>query len=773
MAAVQEQLLFISFSFSLLVTILYAPTIVRLLVLFGLSYICYIWSCVYLQDVHIYLTAAWNARHFPQLSETCANIVNIKVPERHKPWYEQWLHCSGELWGQETWRSYRDYTSPHFLLLYIAVFLFIYLVIKCGRRRLNDTFDNQPPAIDDSPAAPGAYHTFSHSYVANLEAALSSRIAELTSELETSKQRERENRAGSLICRVLKKALHEKEVSKLKRPNKAEQRQFWELKSPASHSRLWPATSLLKAPTQAGKPAVPSNTARKLTVKSAASTRCDSQEDAEKPALQKNSQGAKEGRASSKAEASSASNTSRDTAEKSTLTNMVNQLRVANQELASKIEDLEATNAAIEPLKADYARVLKQNSTLILAEQDLEVANSKLERLNTENQELVRFNNHLTTTADGNNGPLVSEVNRLTIDNSAYLEENRALKRMFEQFNAQKIALEDTKQKLNFWGLESNKQRNEIINDLRPKIRHLEQANTRLQKQIADDQQAHDEYVRGAITRVNGLEDEKRRLQLTQTSAAPQTEIGRLQRLLSTESSARRTAGQQIRALQNTVAAFDQERIIHQRQVEKLKQDNVNLARSQLAYSEDDEVRQLKKDIYQLKTAANRTDVQLKAADEKFGKAKEAATTQIKKLRTDVKEKDQLLKETEDLIKAAEQRSEEFKQLRGDLADKEKQLQVVNSKLEAAEVARDYLKSKGLEAAKEYQDFRENHAKQAHTGFGAGEDDATEKRGRDCLEGDENGGGGGRQRPKEAAGVACSLVNLIIGRKSSSSYILS
>src|SRR3954451_3530750 len=98
MAAVQEQLLYISFSFSLLVTILYAPTIVRLLVLFGLSYICYIWSCVYLQDVHIYLTAVWNARHFPQLSETCANIVTTKVPERHKPWYEQWLHCSGELW---------------------------------------------------------------------------------------------------------------------------------------------------------------------------------------------------------------------------------------------------------------------------------------------------------------------------------------------------------------------------------------------------------------------------------------------------------------------------------------------------------------------------------------------------------------------------------------------------------------------------------------------------------------------------------------------------
>lgn len=738
MATVQEQLLYIFFSFSLLVTILYAPTIVRLLVLFGLSYICYIWSCVYLQDMHIYLAAAWNARHLPQLSETCANIVNITVSERHKPWYEQWLRCSGELWGLETWRSYRDYTSPHFLLLYIVVFLFIYLVIKYGRRLLNDTFDNQPPTIDDSPAAPGAYHTFSRSYVAQLEAALSSRIAELTSELKTSKQRERETRAGSLICRVLQKAVHEKEVSKLKHANKAEQRQFWELKGPTSPSRLSPATFLFKAPTQAGKTAPPSNTARKLTVKFAASTRCDSQEDAKKSALQKDSKGATAGRAALKAEASSVSNTSRDAAEKSALTDMVNQLRVANQELARKIEDLEAANAAIEPLQADYARVLKQNSTLILAEQDLEVANSKIEQLNTENQELIRFNNHLTTTADGNNGPLVSEVNRLTIDNSAYLEENRALKRMLEQFNAQKIALEDTKQKLNFWGLESNKQRNEIINDLRPKIQHLEQANTRLQKEIADCQQAHNEYVRGAITRFTGLEDEKRRLQLTQTSAASQTEIGRLQQLLSTESSARRAAGQQIRALQNAVAAFDQERIIHQRQVEKLKLDHVNLARSQLAYNEDDEVKQLKREIYQLKTAANRTEVQLKAADEKFGKAKEAATTQIKKLRADVKKKDQLLKETQDLVKAAGQGSEEFKQLRGDLADQGKQLQVVKSKLEAAEVARDYLKSKGLEAAKDYQAFRENHAKQAHIGFGAGEDDATEKRGRDGFEGGEN-----------------------------------
>jgi hypothetical protein len=77
--------------------------------------------------------------------------------------------------------------------------------------------------------------------------------------------------------------------------------------------------------------------------------------------------------------------------------------------------------------------------------------------------------------------------------------------------------------------------------------------------------------------------------------------------------------------------------------------------------------------------------------------------------------------------------------LRNDLADQEKQLQVMKSKLEAAEVARDYWKSKGLGAAKEYKAFRKNQAKQAHTGFGTEDDDATEKRGRDGFEGDENG----------------------------------
>jgi hypothetical protein len=40
--------------------------------------------------------------------------------------------------------------------------------------------------------------------------------------------------------------------------------------------------------------------------------------------------------------------------------------------------------------------------------------------------------------------------------------------------------------------------------------------------------------------------------------------------------------------------------------------------------------------------AANRTDLQLKAAGEKFNKVKESAANQIMELRADVKEKDQL-----------------------------------------------------------------------------------------------------------------------------------
>jgi hypothetical protein len=86
----------------------------------------------------------------------------------------------------------------------------------------------------------------------------------------------------------------------------------------------------------------------------------------------------------------------------------------------------------------------------------------------------------------------------------------------------------------------------------------------------------------------------------------------------------------------------------------------------------------------------------LKVTDERFNKAKECAVNQTMELRADVKEKDRLLKETQDLAKAAGQGSEEFKQLRSGLADQKKQLQVVKSRLEAPKVARAYLKSKGL-----------------------------------------------------------------------------
>jgi hypothetical protein len=172
-------------------------------------------------------------------------------------------------------------------------FLFTYFVIKCGRHLPTDSFDNQPPAVDASPAAPDAYHTFSFSYVAKLEMNLSSRIAELTSELET------ERNARKKVVLDLRRARSCKEQCTKRKCAKI--------------------------------------------------------------------QACKQGRAT--------------------------------------------------------------------AEQDLEVADRKIEQSRTENKEPIRFGNHLTTTADGNNGPLVSQVNRPTIGNSASLEENRALKCMPEQLN--------------------------------------------------------------------------------------------------------------------------------------------------------------------------------------------------------------------------------------------------------------------------------------------------------------------------------------------------
>lgn len=78
------------------------------------------------------------------------------------------------------WSSYRDHTSPHYLLFYIAIFLFAYLVIiKREWRWLDDVFDIQPAVSDDTVlpkdalSLPGSYHTlFSLSYVTNINAEL-------------------------------------------------------------------------------------------------------------------------------------------------------------------------------------------------------------------------------------------------------------------------------------------------------------------------------------------------------------------------------------------------------------------------------------------------------------------------------------------------------------------------------------------------------------------------------------------------------------------------
>jgi hypothetical protein len=161
--------------------------------------------------------------------------VNIRVPERRYSWYEQYLHCAGELWGIGAWRTYRNYTSSHYLTLYGLIFLFIYCVIKQGECMLNNFNNSHAPSVDQPefsdglPPLPGAYHMYSCSYIANLKATMSSRIAELTAELEASKEREKEARAGFLIYRVLQKAVHRMEVSKLKDELKAEKGKIWAL----------------------------------------------------------------------------------------------------------------------------------------------------------------------------------------------------------------------------------------------------------------------------------------------------------------------------------------------------------------------------------------------------------------------------------------------------------------------------------------------------------------------------------------------------------------
>lgn len=255
-ATVREQLLWVSFSFSMLAIMHSAPKIIKLLAIFGISYTCYIWCCEYLQNMHIYLMAAWNARHLPQLSETCKNVMYIRVPERHYSWYEQYLHCAGKLWGIEEWRTYRHFTSLHYLTMYSLNFLFIYYVTKQGEWILNNFIDSHPPSIDESefsddlPLLPGAYYMYSHSYIASLKATTLSRIVGLTAELEASKQREKKGRAGCLICRVMQKAVHRMEISKLKDELKAEKGKIWALKSPPPFLRMSPAACLFKLPVQ-------------------------------------------------------------------------------------------------------------------------------------------------------------------------------------------------------------------------------------------------------------------------------------------------------------------------------------------------------------------------------------------------------------------------------------------------------------------------------------------------------------------------------------------
>jgi chromosome segregation ATPase len=311
--------------------------------------------------------------------------------------------------------------------------------------------------------------------------------------------------------------------------------------------------------------------------------------------------------------------------------------------------------------------------------------------------------------------------------------QNKGLK-LEGEFNIQKKVLEDTTRNLNKWGNESNKQRNEIINQLRPEI-------LRLRDQLAKGQSGHDEYVRKTRRIIYTLEEEKQLLQHTQNSAASQKEIARLQKILVDEQPIRRDAQHQVHELQKVVDRFGDERAFYQEQygrhhmkVDKLKRDLAESASRLIRISSYDEVEQLKVEINQLKTAANRKDFECKADREKFDKAKENAVEQIKKLGKEVKELKDQLKEAEDAAKGAREGLEEVEILRGELAEKEKQLQLEKNKAEAAEVARKYLLSKGLAKTQEYQAFEENHAQQAQTGLGAGEDDVTKKHGRDAAD---------------------------------------
>ena len=151
--------------FFCLMTILNAPRIVSWPITFSLSYSCYITICPYVPDARIFLKAAWDVRHLYQLSEFCNNFGDVRIePERRSPWYESWVRCRGERWALEKWRTYRDYTSPHFLLLYIGVLVLLYFAVKHGGPRLLSALNNLPLDVnevalsDNTLALPGAFN---------------------------------------------------------------------------------------------------------------------------------------------------------------------------------------------------------------------------------------------------------------------------------------------------------------------------------------------------------------------------------------------------------------------------------------------------------------------------------------------------------------------------------------------------------------------------------------------------------------------------------------
>jgi predicted nucleic acid-binding Zn-ribbon protein len=184
------------------------------------------------------------------------------------------------------------------------------------------------------------------------------------------------------------------QISKLENDLKAERGKIWTIKSPTSSFRVSPAASLLKPPSQdatlamnlqaeldAAKQEIEDlkNTAssakasRKLTVKFAASTKCDAEEDARRTAL-------------------------------------MNDLEVARGEAAS-------SKAAAEVAETIIGQLNKQILGLKKEGRDLETAN----------QDMIRCNDALVEAASHHNSPFVIEVARLSSLNFLYLSEGQIL----------------------------------------------------------------------------------------------------------------------------------------------------------------------------------------------------------------------------------------------------------------------------------------------------------------------------------------------------------